>query len=114
MNNQIKVTLPAMTEGQTDWKMYTEYPSPIGRDPWPWHHQIVWQVLMRLHDRAEKLWHWVWDIAQPFKQPPMRYETRYHEIKVWKQDGINLTVDHPEYVINGQPLLSRIPEAKDE
>ena len=109
MNNEIKFTLPPMAEGQTDWQLYTEYQSPVGRDPWPLGDRIMWRVLMWFHGLAEKLWHWIWDIAQPFKEPPMRYETKYREMKVLKQDGQNVTVDHPEYVANGQPIFPRVP-----
>jgi hypothetical protein len=110
MNNQIKITLPPMAEGQTDWKLYTEYQSPIGRDPWPWHHRVIWQVLMWFHARAERTWHWLWDIAQPFQQPPMKYETKYHEIKVLKQDGLFLTVDSTEHLTAGSKLFQKKPD----
>jgi hypothetical protein len=110
MSNELKITLPPLPEGADRWNLYSEYQSPIGRDPWKWYNRIVWRFLMFWHDRAERAWHWLWDIAQPFKQPPMKYETKYHEMKVLKQDGHNLTVDHPEYVTNGQPVFSEKPE----
>ncbi len=112
MKNEIKITLPPMTEGQDDWKLYTEYRSPIGRDPWAWYNRIIWRLLMWAHDRAENLWHWLWRIAQRFKEPPMKYETLYHEMKVIKKEGDIVTVDHvPDDLIAGQPVFSEKPES---
>lgn len=114
MKNQIEITLPPMTEDQTDWKLYSEYQSPIGRDPWPLGDRIMWRVLMWFHGLAEKLWHWLWNIAQPFAQPPMRYEAKYHEMKVLKKDDSNIVVDNGEHLRNGMPVIGRdFPETTE-
>ncbi len=111
MNNQIKITLPEMAPDQTDWKLYREYQNPIGRDPWPWHHRLIWRVLMHFHDRAERLWHWIWNIAQPFAEPRMRYKPEYLEIKVMKKIGNTVYVDSDSAaaVENGDLLFSSPP-----
>ena len=110
MDNNLKITLPPIVEDQTDWKLYTEYQSPIGRDPWKWYNRLIWRILMFFHDRTERLWHWIWRIARPFKEPPMRYETKYREMKVIKKDGSNVIVNNGEHLTDGMPVFSEKPK----
>lgn len=131
----MKVIFPDMVEGQTDWRLYSEYQVPVGRDPWPTRDRIIFRVLMFFHACVDKAWRliwkaaqrtwkimmfwndgtgnlrqWVWSLAQPFKQPPMKYETKYHEIKVLEKDGSNVVVDNTEHLINGAPVFSERPK----
>lgn len=109
LRNDLKITLPPMAEGQTDWNLYSAYQSPVGRNPWPWHHRIVYRALMYLWWKWDVMWR-LWEFAQRFREPPMKYETKYHEIKVLKQDGCILTVDSTEYVTDGQRVSLEKPE----
>lgn len=90
----VRMTLPPMVEDQTDWKLYSEYRVPVGRDLWPWRHWLVFRLLMFFHACADRAWRliwklaqrtwkfmmfwndsvghlrqWLWKIAQPFKEP---------------------------------------------
>lgn len=111
MNDVLKVTLPAMSEGQTDWRMYSEVPEPIGREPWPWWHRCIWIALMWAHSRAESLWHWCWDVSRRFEQPPMRYATRYVEMDVVRREGNTVTVRGGGAIRNGDLIFSKPPTA---
>jgi len=106
----MKVTMPSLVEGQTHWKLYSPYEVPIGRDPWPWHHRIIWRVLMWFHNHAEDSWHWLWRISQRFAEPRMRTKTRYHEMKVLRVNGSNIEVNSCKNMVNGAPIFARIPE----
>lgn len=104
----VRMTLPPLPVGADSWKLYYEYQSPVGRDPWRWHHRIIWRVLMYFHERAERLWHWVWDTAQPFQEPSMRYETKHKEMKVVR----HLTLDAGRSAVCGadSPSLTSFEE----
>jgi hypothetical protein len=80
MDNRIRMIFPPLAEGQIGWKLFSEYQVPTGRDPWPWHHRLIWRVMMRAHDQVECLWHWLYDASRRFREPAMQYETRYREI----------------------------------
>lgn len=78
----LKLVLPPMVEGQTGWGVYVPYEVAIGRSHWPLSHRVMWRAMMWAHDRVEALWHWLWDAAQRFREPPPKTETRYIEIPV--------------------------------
>jgi hypothetical protein len=67
---------------------------------------------MWLHGLAEDSWHWLWRFAQRFAEPRMKTETHYHEMKVLRVDGSNLTVDSTENMVNGAPVFAQIPDSQ--
>lgn len=89
MKNTIKIMFPSLAEEpewlrdasrQTGWKICLEYQVPVGQDPWPWQHRLIWRVMMWAHNHVERLWHWLYYSARRFREPAVRTETRYHEI----------------------------------
>lgn len=66
MSNEIKFTLPPMTEGQDSWRMSICPPPVFTVVEQSRFRQFVYRTLMWVSDQAESVWHWTYHKARPF------------------------------------------------
>lgn len=64
--SKVKLTLPPMVGDQDSWRLYFNPPPLFTVVAQSWWKRLVYRILIRLSDHAERVWHWTYYKALAF------------------------------------------------
>lgn len=66
----MKITLPLLPEGADSWNIQAASPRyETPKDTRNFIQRVIYNLLMKLHDKAEKIWHWSFAASRKYAPP---------------------------------------------
>lgn len=88
-NDKFSITFPSLAKGQLGWALYADRPKwDTPADTRTHYQKTVYWILMRIHNKAEKVWHWAYRVSREYDAPQSKIigsDPLY--LGTWGKDG---------------------------